>query len=430
MIIKDQQKNIAKAHSTIFESVWSDLKSVPVGHTDVIIECNNGSVAAHKIVLASASKFVKNIFLELSDHETVTFVAPDYSVSTVQQFLKLVYTGLVRITHIEDLKNLVQFGKRQMGFSMVYNEQFSMNMIPATPSTAIFEQQKSADNLLCEITFKAEQNILQSDSTSQSLPIFPRKQFEMTSTNQSLNNVKSAEASKTVAGRLRGSIVNPPNTGQVVDPILTKHQSTADNDLAILIPPNTAVINSKASAPIFSSKNIQMPLNVQQENKIFTKSNCQHFQSLQQSNPVIHSTILDETIAIKQCSVLLSKLAIPFSLPPGQNQSKQMSNNKELQAITRNKHDFLITSQKDLESPINEYFKTVENRKPEMNPWPKFPEQKQGGKTAMMPRPDSPAKRFSVRRSKKFQKTKIQCPECSQMFKSPSSVIMVKQVLF
>ena len=74
----------------------------------------------------------------------------------------------------------------------------------------------------------------------------------------------------------------------------------------------------------------------------------------------------------------------------------------------------------------------VENRKQEMNPWPKFPVPKQGENTL---KPDALDKIISARRSekedlKKFQKTKTQCPECSQMFKSPSHAIWVKQVLF
>ena len=105
------------AHSRIFESVWSNLNSEPVGHTDVIFQCLNGTVTAHKIVLASASKFALNLLTETGDDRVTEILVPDYTILTIKQFLKLVYTGYVFVPSKEDLKNLVHFGKNQLVYS-------------------------------------------------------------------------------------------------------------------------------------------------------------------------------------------------------------------------------------------------------------------------------------------------------------------------
>ena len=47
--------------SWFFWSVWSRLSLEPVSHTDVIYIWQNGNVADHKIVLASALRFVTNL---------------------------------------------------------------------------------------------------------------------------------------------------------------------------------------------------------------------------------------------------------------------------------------------------------------------------------------------------------------------------------
>ena len=61
------------------------------GTSDVRIQCSDGSLAAHKLVLASVSKMLYEEFKENDWDETVSVIMPEYTVSDVSKYLQNIY---------------------------------------------------------------------------------------------------------------------------------------------------------------------------------------------------------------------------------------------------------------------------------------------------------------------------------------------------
>ena len=59
--------------------------------TDVTIQCNDGQLSAHKTMLVAKSRLLSAFFQDNSSSSHI--ICPDFSVDTMAEFLKLIYTG-------------------------------------------------------------------------------------------------------------------------------------------------------------------------------------------------------------------------------------------------------------------------------------------------------------------------------------------------
>ena len=83
-----------KPADTIFHYLKSSLKGQKIDKTtDVSIFCKNGSVPAHKLVLASISPMLYAEFKENCFDETVSIIMNDFTVQEVKNYLKDVYNN-------------------------------------------------------------------------------------------------------------------------------------------------------------------------------------------------------------------------------------------------------------------------------------------------------------------------------------------------
>jgi hypothetical protein len=61
--------------------------------TDLVFKCCDGQVAAHKLVVAAASPFLRDVLLELQpDDEVAVLVVPDVALSALCALLDFIYT--------------------------------------------------------------------------------------------------------------------------------------------------------------------------------------------------------------------------------------------------------------------------------------------------------------------------------------------------
>lgn len=77
--------------------------------TDVTIYCSDGSLRAHRLVLGGASKFLRQILLDMSDDEETVLVMPGVPKTLLMALLDFLYTGkmLLSRTYTRDLQLLV-----------------------------------------------------------------------------------------------------------------------------------------------------------------------------------------------------------------------------------------------------------------------------------------------------------------------------------
>lgn len=90
---KDVPVFAGKPADLIYQYLNNSLLSTRdgTGTSDVRIQCSDGSLAAHKLVLASVSKMLYEEFKENDWDETVSVIMPEYSVSDVSKYLQNVY---------------------------------------------------------------------------------------------------------------------------------------------------------------------------------------------------------------------------------------------------------------------------------------------------------------------------------------------------
>ena len=61
--------------------------------TDVTLQCDDGKLLAHRIVLAAVSPFLRGVLIELpSGTQDFTIIVPDVRRAIVQQLLDFLYT--------------------------------------------------------------------------------------------------------------------------------------------------------------------------------------------------------------------------------------------------------------------------------------------------------------------------------------------------
>ena len=98
------------------QNILENLKGSREESGDVLICCSNGSLSAHKLVLASISQI---LFLEFSGNteDSATLILPDFTKEAVSRYLDAVY-GCEDLTRFNDLNKMVGF-------------QFAVNFLPS-----------------------------------------------------------------------------------------------------------------------------------------------------------------------------------------------------------------------------------------------------------------------------------------------------------
>ena len=67
-------------------SFWNELLTSSDTMTNVNLICCDGVVASHKIIVASASNFLKNIMISIPNGDDVTILLPDFEKNKVEEF--------------------------------------------------------------------------------------------------------------------------------------------------------------------------------------------------------------------------------------------------------------------------------------------------------------------------------------------------------
>ena len=76
--------------------------------TNVTIQCQDGLVSSHKLVLAGVSDFIKNILSEIPVGDEVTLLMPDFRAEEVEKFL---FAFLKDTYNEKDIDMLTAFGR-------------------------------------------------------------------------------------------------------------------------------------------------------------------------------------------------------------------------------------------------------------------------------------------------------------------------------
>jgi hypothetical protein len=91
--VPDRPPVIFAGHNTYLMSVTKFCRETEQ-FVDVEIRCDDGKLSAHKLVLASASKFLRQLLLDHStEDEPPVILVPDVSKSSLAKILDFIYTA-------------------------------------------------------------------------------------------------------------------------------------------------------------------------------------------------------------------------------------------------------------------------------------------------------------------------------------------------
>ncbi len=85
------------------------LKSV-VGLTDVTLSCNGYTTRTHKLILASASRFFRNIFEHFCESKHPTIIVTEMDPDILQLVVDFLYCGHVNVSN-DRLDDLITAGQ-------------------------------------------------------------------------------------------------------------------------------------------------------------------------------------------------------------------------------------------------------------------------------------------------------------------------------
>ena len=89
--------------------------------TDVTLQCDDGKLLAHRIVLAAVSPFLRGVLIELpSGTQDFTIIVPDVRRAIVQQLLDFLYTGNMNVEQeatweLQELVHLLKIDPSNVG---------------------------------------------------------------------------------------------------------------------------------------------------------------------------------------------------------------------------------------------------------------------------------------------------------------------------
>ena len=417
------------AHSRIFESVWSNLNSEPVGHTDVIFQCQNGTVAAHKIVLASASKFALNLLTESSDERATEIFVPDYTILTIKQFLKLVYTGSVFVPSKEDLKNLVTFGKNQL----VYSCDVEITVPPGLQIMQSTIQRKGTNMAQKSSKPETKLNVVKHSSTTDQSNA--REKGNSVTNKTFVNNIRVKEESvdnpvceiDLTASDFSCRLTVPMPIASPIQGTKSIHiTSTAKQHSGNSFPKFEPTFKRKCDSP---NKRLSKKTKIEREVGNERRNNNEKVKLKNSVSWPIHTTVY------KDVEVLLSQQKM--YLQPGvariSGQSKNLSKPKTQISETPAR-----TQQKYLPKKCSSQPKTLERLKFEVKNVLQSAQdetvQKPGKKRFLTQAKPSQAKPWVAKKKKpkypilKKLTHKFKCPECKRSFTSPKIAINVSKI--
>jgi hypothetical protein len=108
----------------LLKKLWSTSDAKPIFHTDLIFKCRDGTIEAHKVWLSSCCSVLKKAVMNIHTclEQFITIVVPDFSIRIVRKFLKLFYTGSVELSNYIELEEIKQFGCKELGLAMGFNQ--------------------------------------------------------------------------------------------------------------------------------------------------------------------------------------------------------------------------------------------------------------------------------------------------------------------
>jgi hypothetical protein len=112
---EDQRKR--KWQSDIQRHLWSKSRSCPKNNLDLVFQCRDGQVAAHKLLLRTTSPVI-NVTVDLDQNE-VHVLVPDFSIRTVRKSLELIYTGSIDLDSGREVDRVMDFCCQQLAIDMM-----------------------------------------------------------------------------------------------------------------------------------------------------------------------------------------------------------------------------------------------------------------------------------------------------------------------
>jgi hypothetical protein len=111
--LEEWQKNL-------LSHLWNSETRSPQNYTDLKFKCSDGSISAHKSLLCLACPILWRILKgpDIKDECKLTVIVPDFKLKTVQQFLQLLYTGVMVYNEDVELEEVSAFGMKQLGFTI------------------------------------------------------------------------------------------------------------------------------------------------------------------------------------------------------------------------------------------------------------------------------------------------------------------------
>ena len=94
---------------------------MPVSFTDLTFVCKDGSIAAHKAIVAYGCPLVNKylrFYSESSDEDT-KIILPDVSRRHLQKFLEILYTGSVDFTELRQFEIVNKLGQLLLEHSVM-----------------------------------------------------------------------------------------------------------------------------------------------------------------------------------------------------------------------------------------------------------------------------------------------------------------------
>ena len=108
---------------TIHDHVWSRKEGKPQNNLDVVIQCRDGSISAHLLMLRFASKTIADAVDKVEDFPLLIMV-PDFSKRTVSKGLELIYTGSVDLKSDFEIGQVMDFLCNRLAIDMMLDWSF------------------------------------------------------------------------------------------------------------------------------------------------------------------------------------------------------------------------------------------------------------------------------------------------------------------
>ena len=134
----------------LVKNLWNEHKRNPQKHTDIVFKCYGGDIHAHSAILRPLCTTIRKVFPESTPEEEISIILPEQSVNTVQKFLELVYTGVTDLKSSSDMESILQFGRNELGFSLVLHSNVTIEKKLITEAPKPGNQNRLYDVILID----------------------------------------------------------------------------------------------------------------------------------------------------------------------------------------------------------------------------------------------------------------------------------------